>query len=202
MVFFDDILIYNKSRDEHWHHLSEVFSLMTQHSLYVKESKCSFVTARVEYLGHYISEKGVENNPEKIAIIESWPSPVTVKDLRSFLGLARYYRRFINRYATISQPLTDLLKKGAFGWNDAAQQAFENLKQALVTATVLAIPDFAKQFVVEIDASSKGIGAVLMQENHPLAFISKALGPKWQKLSVMRRNSWIWSLQYKNGNNT
>ena len=160
---------------------------MTQHSLYVKESKCSFVTARVEYLGHFVSGKGVETNPEKIAVINSWPVPASIKELRSFLGLAGYYRKFIKGYATISKPLTDLLKKGAFEWSEVTQQAFEILKQALVAASVLAIPDFAKEFVVETDASRMGIGAVLMQENHPLAFIRKSLGPRWQKLSVYEK---------------
>ena len=187
LVFFDDILVYSRSREDHWQHLSEVFSLMTQHSLYVKESKCSFVTTRVEYLGHFISGKGVETDPKKIVVINSWPVPASIKELRSFLGLAGYYRKFIKGYATISKPLTDLLKKGAFEWSEVTQQAFEILKQALVAASVLAIPDFAKEFVVETDASRMGIGAVLMQENHPLAFISKSLGPRWQKLSVYEK---------------
>ena len=107
----------------------------------------------MEYLGHFISAKRVETDPCKINAIKSWPSPTTIKDLRSFLGLAGYYRRFVKGYALISKPLTDLLKKGAFAYNDTAQRAFKDLKIALVTTLVLALPDFAKSYVVETDAS-------------------------------------------------
>ena len=158
LFFFDDILVYSKTMAEHWQHLSAVFAIMTENKLHVKLSKCSFVSSRVEYLGHFIPAKGIETDPSKINAIESWPSPTTIKDLRSFLGLAGYYRRFVKGYALISKPLIDLLKKGAFAWNDTALRAFEDLKTTLITAPVLALPDFAKTFVVETDASTKGIG--------------------------------------------
>lgn len=187
LVFFDDILIYSKSREEHWKHLEQVFDVMQQNQLYAKPSKCFFAVDKVEYLGHFISGRGVETDPQKINAVKVWPVPRNVKELRSFLGLAGYYRKFVRGYAIISKPLTDLLKKGAFAWSDAAEQAFETLKEALISAPVLALPDFTKVFVVETDASCNGIGAVLMQEGHPLAFISKALVPKWQKLSVYEK---------------
>lgn len=110
-----------------------------------------------------------------------------MKELRSFLGLTGYYRKFIHRYAVVSKPLTEQLKKGSFKWNEHTHLAFENSKQALIAAPVLAVLDFSKIFVVETDASKDGIGVVLMQEGHPLAFISKALGPKWQRLSVYEK---------------
>ncbi|XP_021867015.2 uncharacterized mitochondrial protein AtMg00860-like [Spinacia oleracea] len=175
LVFFDDIFVYSRTEDEHWAHLRQVFELMRLHKMFAKASKCSFAIDKVEYLGHFISAKGVETDPNKIATVESWPVPKTVKELRSFLGLAGYYRKFVKHYSLISKPLTDLLKKGAFAWSDEIHSAFTSLKQALVSAPVLAVPDFSKGFVVETDASKTGIGVVLMQENHPLAYISRTL---------------------------
>ncbi|XP_074346216.1 uncharacterized protein LOC141684986 [Apium graveolens] len=131
--------------------------------------------------------KGIETDPQKLAVVNSWQFPTTVKELRGFLGLAGYYRKFVKDYALISKPLTDLLRIGEFQWSTEAQHAFEKLKQALTTAPVLVVPDFEETFVIETDASKRGIGAVLMQRNHPLAFISRSLGPKWQKLSVYEK---------------
>ena len=187
LVFFDDILVYSKNLNEHWSHLAEVFTLMRTNQMYAKLSKCTFAQTKVEYLGHFISATGIETDPNKLSAVDSWPVPSNVKDLRSFLGLTGYYRKFVRGYALLSRPLTDLLKKGSFHWTETAQDAFNKLKVALTTAPVLAIPDFNKQFIVETDASKTGIGAVLMQESHPLAFISRALGPKWQKLSVYEK---------------
>lgn len=187
LIFFDDILIYSKSLSEHSVHVRRVFELMTLHKLYAKPSKCIFEIKKIEYLGHFISGQGVETDPRKVESVSKWPTPQSIKELRSFLGLAGYYRKFIRGYALISRPLNDLLKKGAFNWTDTADQAFTDLKHALVTAPVLAIPNFSKVFVVETDASKDGIGAVLMQESHPIAYISRSLGPKWQMLSVYEK---------------
>ncbi|XP_056698524.1 uncharacterized protein [Spinacia oleracea] len=187
LVFFDDILVYSRTLEDHWTHLAMVFELMKANYMFAKLSKCVFATEKVEYLGHYIAADGIHIDPNKINAVQSWSVPSTIKELRGFLGLAGYYRKFVKGYAVISKPLTDQLKKGGFQWNDQAQAAFEKLKAALVTAPVLAIPNFDKQFVVETDASQKGIRAVLMQDGHPLAFISRALGPKWQQLSVYEK---------------
>jgi len=184
LIFFDDILIYSLTLDDHLCHLRTVFSLLQKHSLFVKKSKCSFASSAVEYLGHIVSKDGVAADPSKIQAMVEWPIPKTIKALRGFLGLTGYYRNFVRDYGTISAPLTALLKKEAFRWTEAAEEAFARLKHAMTTTPVLALPDFTKLFVIESDASGVGIGAVLMQEGQPLAFTSKALSPLHLSMSV------------------
>jgi hypothetical protein len=169
-------------------HLQQVFTILEHHKLYLKKSKCSFAQQSLEYLGHIISGKGVATDSTKTQTIATWPTPKDAKELRSFLGLSGYYRKFIRNYGAISRPLTDLLKKHTvFHWNPDLQLSFDTLKQALVSAPVLALPDFSKGFTIETDASSTGIGAVLSQGGHPIAYISKALGPKAQALSTYEK---------------
>ena len=187
LVFFDDILVYSPDWESHLQHLQEVFSILRHQQLYLKASKCTFGATEIEYLGHFISAEGVRTDPSKIAAIKQWPTPTSVKQLRSFLGLANYYRRFIRGYSVLSRPLTTLLQKDGFLWNSEADTALDNLKSALSSSPVLALPDFEKRFVVETDASNTGIGAVLMQDNHPICFISRALGPRHQALSVYEK---------------
>ncbi|XP_019197771.1 PREDICTED: uncharacterized protein LOC109191615 [Ipomoea nil] len=187
LVFFDDILIYSLTREDHWIHLREVLSIMKQHSLYAKLSKCSFAENQVEYLGHIISKDGLQTDPSKLDAVAAWPTPLSIKALRGFLGLAGYYRRFIKGYGIISKPLTDMLKKDAFHWSTESMQAFEALKKALCNPLVLALPDFHKEFVVEADASYNGMGAVLIQEKRPIAFFSKAFGVRHLGLSIYEK---------------
>lgn len=187
LVFFDDILVYSKSLFDHLIHLEEVLQLMRSHKLYAKESKCSFGQSQMEYLGHIISGAGVSTDPDKIKAMVEWPRPVTIKQLRGFLGLTGYYRRFIKDYGCICRPLTQLLKKGSFYRSEDAQKAFEKLKLAMTTAPVLDLPDYTQPFVVETDASATGIGAVLMQGGRPLAFLSKSLTLRHQTLSTYEK---------------
>lgn len=149
--------------------------------------KCSFGTNQIHYLGHVISERGVETEPEKVKDIVRWPRPANLKQLRGFLGLTGYYRRFIKDYGKICRPLTQLLRKDAFEWNNEATMAFEELKKIMSTPPVLALPDFHKPFLIETDASGQGMGAVLMQNGHPIAFLSKEFSEKTMQLSAYER---------------
>jgi hypothetical protein len=156
-----------------------VFQILEQNHLFLKRSKCSFAQKSLEYLGHIISTAGVATDPAKIEAVQQWPRPSNIKQLRGFLGLAGYYRKFIRQFGVICRPLTNLLKKNTtFVWSPLTNDAFVTLKKALVQAPVLALPDFSQEFVLETDACATGVGAVLMQKGHPLAFLSRALGPK------------------------
>ena len=156
-------------------HLGQVLSLLEENHFYAKMSKCTFGKEEVEYLGHIISKKGVKVDPKKIRAIIEWPKPKNISKLWGFLGLTWYYRRFIKNYAHLTTPLTNLLKKNSFQWNLEAQKCFENLKNIMSTTLVLATPDFSKPFIIECDASGFGIGAILMQDGHPIAFESMKL---------------------------
>ncbi|XP_042032481.1 uncharacterized protein LOC121779227 [Salvia splendens] len=178
IVFFDDILIYSPTLPAHVRHLNEVLSILRANQFFVKLSKCTFACTTVEYLGHIIADGHLKADSTKIDAMMSCPVPTTVKQLRGFLGLTGYYRRFVEHYVSIAGPLTDLLKKDAFVWSPTAATSFEALKAAMSSAPVLRLPDFARTFYLETDASDFGIGAVLLQDGHPLAFFSKKLGPK------------------------
>nr|GEW51010.1 reverse transcriptase [Tanacetum cinerariifolium] len=176
ILFFDDILVYSPSREQHYQHLRHVFNTLAQHRYYAKRSKCTFGVTEVHYLGHVISESGVATDCEKIKAIQDWPKPSTLTGLRGFLGLTGYYRRFVRNYAHIAAPLADLLQKSKLEWNDEAQEAFDILKRAMSTLPVLALTDFSLPFDVTTDASGTGIGAVLSQRDKPIAFFIK----KWR----------------------
>jgi hypothetical protein len=164
LVFFDDILIYNKTWTTHLADVDQVLHLLSQHQLFLKQSKCAFGASEVEYLGHVVGKVDVRVDPKMIEAMQYWPHPKTLKCLRVFLGLTSYYRKFVKNYGKISTPLTALLKNNFFTWTLAATQDFQTLKMAMCTTPVLALPNFTKTFVLECDASMKGIGVVLMQE--------------------------------------
>ena len=162
LVFFHDILIYNRSWKDHVQHVDRVLKLLQEKQLYTKTSKCFFGVQEVEYLGHIVSHEGVKVDPNKIQANKEWKFPTTIKQFQGFLGLTGYYHNFMKNYGRIAAPLTKLLKKDAFSWTPEATKAFEHLKETMCLAPVLATPDFTKTFIVECDASGNGIGAVLM----------------------------------------
>nr|KAJ0228165.1 hypothetical protein LSAT_V11C100046520 [Lactuca sativa] len=187
LVFFDDILIYSRDESQHLSHLKIVLETLKQHELYANSAKCEWGKNQIAYLGHVISKQGVAVDPEKVKAIEQWPIPKSLRELRGFLGLTGYYRKFISGYASIAAPLTDQLRKDCFGWSPIAIQAFNTLKAALMKAPILAMPDFTKLFIIETDASGKGIGAVLLQNKHPVAFYSQVLGVKNRLKSIYEK---------------
>ena len=188
LSFFDDILVFSKSLEDHVEHLCQVFELLQRDQWKIKLSKCSFGQQQLSYLGHVVSSEGVATEPSKITAVQNWPTPNDVKEVRRFLGLAGYYRRFVRHFGIIARPLFNLLKKGTpFVCTDSTAEAFQLLKQQLISAPVLALPDFTKPFVIETDACDAGIGAVLQQNGHPIAFMSKALCPRYRGLSTYEK---------------
>ncbi|KAL0551253.1 hypothetical protein IC582_010339 [Cucumis melo] len=176
IVFIDDILIYSKTEAEHEEHLRIVLQTLRDNKLYAKFSKCEFWLKQVSFLGHVVSKAGVSVDPAKIEAVTGWTRPSTVSEVRSFLGLAGYYRRFVENFSRIAAPLTQLTRKGApFVWSKACEDSFQNLKQKLVTALVLTVPDGSGSFVIYSDASKKGLGCVLMQQGKVVAYASRQL---------------------------
>jgi hypothetical protein len=188
IVFFDDILVYSATYEDHLKHLRLVFEWLNNDQWKIKKTKCSFAQRSITYLGHIISSQGVATDSSKVQVIVDWPVPATVKELRSFLGLAGYYRKFVKHFGIISKPLTNLLKKNTlFLWTPDHEAAFSTLKTALSSAPVLALPNFDLPFAIETDACAMGVGVVLMQQGHSVAFISKALEPKNRGLSTYEK---------------
>ena len=176
VVYLDDILIFSKTPEEHEKHLDTVLQILEREGLYAKLKKCDFNKPELLYLGHIIGRDGIKVDPAKISCIKDWPKPKNVHELRSFLGLANYFRKFVMAYSIRTAPLTKLTGKNSkWDWTEDCQRAFEGLKVDLTTSPVLASPDMAKKFEVVADACGVGIGAVLLQEDRPLAFESKKL---------------------------
>lgn len=176
LVFFDDILVYSPTWELHLSHVKETLAILKKHNFYIKASKCEFGKQELEYLGHIVTHKGVKVDQKKIEAMVTWPQPTNTTDLHGFLGMLGYYRKFVQNYGIMARPLTNLLKKGHFKWNDDATDAFLALKQAMTTTPTLAVPNFKESFTIETDALGDGIGAVLTQHDRPIAYMSRALG--------------------------
>ncbi|GJY68289.1 putative reverse transcriptase domain-containing protein [Tanacetum coccineum] len=164
IVFIDDILVYSKSKDEHEVHLRLVLELLKKEELYAKFSKCEFWLQEVQFLGHMVNQNGIHVDPSKIKAVKNWKAPTTPSKIRSFLGLAGYYRRFIVNFSKIAKPLTSLTQKNKkYEWGVEPEEAFQTLKDNLCNAPILSFPDGVDDFVVYCDSSSQGLGCVLMQ---------------------------------------
>jgi len=173
VVFIDDILVYSCNEEEHAEHLCVVLSRLREHQLYAKFCKCEFWLKKVPFLGHVLSEEGISVDPAKLQEVRDWKVPTSVHEVRSFLSLAGYYRRFIPKFSKISKPMTHLLQKDEkFVWTPDCEEAFHKLRTLLTSAPVLAQPDIEKPFDVFCDASSIGLGCVLMQEGRVIAYAS------------------------------
>jgi hypothetical protein len=173
---FDDILVYSKDLNEHIEHLRYVFDVLKCEKLYANFKKCNFCMEKVVFLGYVVTTTGIEVDEEKVKAIKEWPTPKSITEVRSFHGLASFYRRFVKDFSTLAAPLTEIIKKNVgFHWRADQDNAFATIKERLCSAPVLALPNFNKAFEIECDASGIGIGAVLMQDRRPIAFFNEKL---------------------------
>ncbi|KAI3726792.1 hypothetical protein L1987_66598 [Smallanthus sonchifolius] len=176
IVFIDDILIYSRTKADHEKHLKLILELLKKEQLYAKFSKCEFWLREVQFLGHVINDKGIHVDPSKVEAVKNWNAPKTPSEIRSFLGLAGYYRRFISNFSRIALPLTSLTQKNKpFIWEQKQEDAFQLLKEKLCNAPILTLPDGNDDFVVYCDASNLGLGCVLMQRDKVIAYASRQL---------------------------
>jgi len=180
IIYLDDILIYSDSLEDHTEHVKLVLSILRKHGLYAKLEKSSFHQTQVEYLGFIISPSGITMDPSKTSTIKAWPTPLSVKDIQSFLGFANFYRRFIPNFSKLALPLTSLTKKSTtFLWTSAAQQAFDSLKEIFTSAPILIHPDTSKPFYLETDASGYALAGILSQTHagnlHPISYWSRQM---------------------------
>ena len=187
LVFFEDILICSSTLTAHLNHLQSVFDALCSHQLVANVKKCAFGQNKIDYLSHVIDSQGVSTDPSKIQAIIDWPTPVTLRTLRGFLVLTGYYKKFVRNYSSLAWPLTQQLKKDAFHWNSEVEDAFQKLKDIMISLPVLALPDFSQEFVIETDASSLGLGAILMQHDRPIAFYIQKLSTVSRTKSVYER---------------
>lgn len=179
VVYLDDILIFSRNLQSHHHHVKEVLTRLHLNRLYCKLEKCLFEQHSVPFLGYVISGTKLEMDPSKVQAVLDWTRPATLKAIQRFIGFSNYYRKFIKGFSALIAPITALTHKGAdpSSWSEAAESAFHLLKQAFITAPVLRQPDVSIAFILEVDASSEAVGAVLSQKFddnclHPCGFFS------------------------------
>lgn len=193
LAYIDDILVFSKNLEDHMHHLDQVFDRLKKANLKLKPSKCHFGVKQVNYLGHILTKEGVTTDPEKIHIVKSHPAPKNQHEVRQFLGLCNYYRKFVEGYAKITIPLNSLLQKESeFKWTDKCQESFELLKTKLISAPILAFPDMSKPFIITTDASGQAIGYILGQKDDQnrervISFGGRALKKEEKKWTVSEK---------------
>jgi len=192
LVYLDDILVFSKTFEEHCDRLAAVFDRLERHTLKLKASKCHLFQRKVTFLGHVVSEKGIECDPDKITAIANWPRPKDVPEVRTFCGLASYYRSFVANFAHIARPLHELTRKNAsFVWTDACEDAFNELKRRLTSSPILVAPPDEGTFVLDTDASDTALGLVLQQEQdgvlRVIAYASRALSDAERRYCITRR---------------
>ena len=191
MVYIDDIIVYSQDFDQHLEHLQEIFNRLSENSLVLCPKKCSFCCDELFFLGHKVSNKGIETDSAKIDKVQNAETPKNVKEVQQFLGLASYYRCFIKDFSLIAAPLSSLTGNIPFTWQEPQQKAFDLLKEKLTTAPILAYPDFSKPFVLHTDASTHSIGAVLCQEQEGqervLQYASRSLNPAERNYSTSEK---------------
>ena len=192
LVYLDDILIYSEDLDSHWAHLRQVLQRLRESQLYGRLHKCEFLKDRVQYLGFDVSAEGIRPSDDKVKTILEWPTPTSQKDIRSFLGLCSFYRRFVRGFSSIAHPLTELTReKTPWVWEQDQQRSFAQLKVAMTTAPVLIFPDFDREFVLTTDASLTAVGGILQQDHgrglQPIAFASKKLNAAEIRYSAYER---------------
>jgi hypothetical protein len=174
MVFIDDILVYSRSEEQHEEHLCLALHKLREHRLYTKLSKFEFWMKQVAFLGHVISKGGISVDPSKVQDVLSWNAPMSVGNIQSFLGLAGYYRSFIEGFSKISKPMTELLEKDKkFEWTSSCEASFQELKKRRTTAPILVMPDMEKPFYIYCDAFGQRLGCVLMQDGHVVVYASR-----------------------------
>ena len=191
LVYLDDILIFSKTFVEHLERLATVFNRLDRYGLKLKPSKCSLFQRKVSFLGHAVSRHGIECDPDKVASIATWPTPSNIAEVRTFCGLASYYRTFVCNFAAIARPLHNLTKKGAvFEWTPECETAFQQLKQALTSAPILVAPCDEGQYVLDTDASDTVLGTVLQEQGgklHVIGYASRTLTPAKARYCITRR---------------
>jgi hypothetical protein len=202
-VFLDDIGVYAKSLADHDTKIRQVFDRLRDSNLKLKPKKCKFLRKEVSYLGHVILENGVLPDKTKTKVVEEFPTPQTVKQLISFLGLMSYYRRFIPAFSRLASPLHKLLKKDAkYEWTNEQEHAFRSLKTRLISHPILRYPDYSREFILMTDASNEGVGAVLSQgeigKDLPVAFASRSLNKTEKNYSTREKKllAIVWEVRY------
>ena len=203
LVFLDDIICFSKDFDQHIQNLKEIFHRLKNANLKLSPKKCVLMQTEVQFLGHIVSEKGVSTDPSKVKAIQEWPVPKNVRDIRSFIGICSYYRRFVKDFAKVAKPLHRLTEKNAhFAWTSECQESFQKLKTLLTESPILAYPNETGQFILDTDASLVGMGAVLSQVQGQgekvISYYSRCFSGSERNYCVTRRELLAIVLSVKN----